>query len=199
MCLRGVLLHDPRNIEFESLATQEEPQTDEEQGTGSSAPDEEDSGSDYEEASKREQRQRTKRPKKRTKKNVGSKKSKKHADLPAVPSYSALSIMPAVAGSGSPTASKLGAATARQPSKRSRAENASIATTNGSLVMSEEVEKYSEFGQRVAFHESQHNVVGLVAPHMVLLQMLQSPSVPSLIINYGMHTHAVMAQVCTET
>ena len=52
---------------------------------------------------------------------------------------------------------------------------------------------YTAMGQEVKFFEPYLEDIGFIAPYMALLQMLIDP--PNLIINIGMHPHAIMAQV----
>ena len=55
---------------------------------------------------------------------------------------------------------------------------------------------YREMGQEVQFFEPYLEDIGFIAPYMALLQMLVDP--PNLIVNVGMHPHAIMAQVREE-
>ena len=54
---------------------------------------------------------------------------------------------------------------------------------------------YSDY-DAVPLNVPEVRTCALMAPHMALLQMLQQPAVPVLVINCGMHPHAIMAQVC---
>ena len=66
-------------------------------------------------------------------------------------------------------------------------------TTASSLLFSEACVAFEQESKTmVTFHEDKHLNVAQVAPFMALLQMLKPA--PRLILNVGMHPHAIMAQ-----